>query len=198
MFLGFAVYNKICFLLLELDQFFLVLGPLVEVRNPCSNSFVPFLLSIYIFKNFFFFWLICWCSANIFIFCVLQKRNMKTNIFLICYPALLCILIAVLQHYYNKMVHNETAKQCDPKTNSSCPIPQIPAFPPLLQLPYYSAVRTDFLPFNDLPDESCRRNRSCPATILLTGNNQTLGESIPFSLPQCVCVCTRVLININN
>ena len=53
MFLGFAVYNKICFLLLELDQFFLVLGPL-EVRNPCSNSFVPFLLSIYIFKNFFF------------------------------------------------------------------------------------------------------------------------------------------------
>ncbi|KAK4568288.1 hypothetical protein RGQ29_003889 [Quercus rubra] len=105
-----------------------------------------------------------------------QKRNMKTNIFLICYPALLCILIAVLQHYYNKMVHNETAKQCDPKTNSSCPIPQIPAFPPLLQLPYYSAVRTDFLPFNDLPDESCRRNRSCPATILLTGNNQTLGE----------------------
>ncbi|KAK4568280.1 hypothetical protein RGQ29_003886 [Quercus rubra] len=107
-----------------------------------------------------------------------QKRNMKTNIFLICYPALLCILIAVLQHYYNKMVHNETAKQCDPKTNSSCPIPQIPALPPLLQLPYYSysAVRTDFLPFNDLPDESCRRNRSCPATILLTGNNQTLGE----------------------
>ncbi|KAL4633742.1 hypothetical protein ACB092_04G144200 [Castanea dentata] len=107
-----------------------------------------------------------------------QKRNMKTNIFLICYPALLCILIAVLQHYYNKMVHNETAKQCNPKTNSSCPIPQIPAFPPLLQLPYYaySAVRTDFLPFNDLPDESCRSNRSCPATILLTGNNQSLGE----------------------
>ena len=194
MFLGFAVYNKICLLLLELDQFFLVLGPL-EVRNPCSNSFVPFLLSIYIFKNFFFgLILLVRCSANIFIFCVLQKRNMKANIFLICYPALLCILIYVLQHYYNKMVHNETAKQCDRKTNSSCPIPQIPAFPPLL----HSAVRTYFLPFSDLPDVSCRRNRSCPATILLTGNNQTLGESIPFSLPQCVCVCTRVLININN
>ena len=188
MFLGFAVYNKICLLLLELDQFFLVLGPL-EVRNPWSNSFVPFLLSIYIFKNFFFgLILLVRCSANIFIFCVLQKRNMKANIFLICYPALLCILIYVLQHYYNKMVHNETAKQCDRKTNSSCPIPQIPAFPPLL----HSAVRTYFLPFSDLPDVSCRRNRSCPATILLIGNNQTLGESIPFSLPQCVYACTHV------
>lgn len=154
----------------------------------CAFSFIN------IYLQYFFFGWFCWCSANIFIFCVLQKRNMKTNIFLICYPALLCILIAVLQHYYNKMVHNETAKQCNPKTNSSCPIPQIPAFPPLLQLPYYaySAVRTDFLPYNDLPDESCRRNRSCPATILLTGNNQSLGESIPFSLPQCVYACTHV------
>lgn len=62
MFLGFALYNNICLLLLELDQFFffLALGPL-EVRNPCSNSFGPILLSIYIFKTsktFYFFGLI--------------------------------------------------------------------------------------------------------------------------------------------
>lgn len=62
---------------------------------------------------------------------------------------------------------------------SSCPIPSPPEWPPLLQIPApeYRAVRTDFLSFMDLPDQSCRNSGSCPASILLTGNNQTLGES---------------------
>lgn len=33
------------------------------------------------------------------------------------------------------------------------------------------AVRTDFLPFGDLPDGSCKKTNSGPATVLVTGNN---------------------------
>ncbi|KAI8528923.1 hypothetical protein RHMOL_Rhmol12G0185800 [Rhododendron molle] len=63
---------------------------------------------------------------------------------------------------------------------SSCPVPSPPEWPPLLQIPApeYRAVRTDFLSFMDLPDQSCRNSGSCPASILLTGNNQTLGERL--------------------
>ena len=145
----------------------------------------------------------CWHSANNTIFFYfLQKRNMRTNILLVCYPALLCILIVVLQNFLNEFIkkaNNALPKQCDPKTNPNCPTPEIPKLPPLLQVPEhpYRAVRTDFIPFTDLPDESCRRTSSCPATILLTGNNRSLGESITFFLPLvCVCVCACVLIKL--
>lgn len=66
----------------------------------------------------------------------------------------------------------------------TCAIPNPPAWPPLIQVPEpeFRAVRTDFLPFTDLPNESCRTSGSCPATFLFTGNNQSLGESISLSL----------------
>ena len=149
-------------------------------------------LSIYIFKtskeNIYLF-MVNFVVAQLILsfFFFLQKRNMRTNVLLVCYPALLCILIVVFQHVYDNVIKH--AKKCDPKTNFNCPTPEIPVTPPLLQVPRspYRAVRTDFFPFNDLPDESCRRNGSCPATILLTGKNHSLGESILFSLP-LVCV----------
>ncbi|KAK3195225.1 hypothetical protein Dsin_026535 [Dipteronia sinensis] len=61
---------------------------------------------------------------------------------------------------------------------ASCPVPNPLEWPPMLQIPepHYRAVRTDFVKFSDLPNESCRRNGSCPATVLLTGNNHSLGQ----------------------
>lgn len=66
---------------------------------------------------------------------------------------------------------------------AACPIPSPQEWPPLLQLPApeYRAVRTDFIPFTDLPDELCRSTGSCPVTILLTGVNQSFGESMLLS-----------------
>lgn len=62
----------------------------------------------------------------------------------------------------------------------SCSIPHPPEWPPLLQIPaqQYRAVRTDFISYGDLPDDSCKRTGSCPVTMLITGNNQTFGQSM--------------------
>ncbi|KAK4843669.1 hypothetical protein QYF36_011306 [Acer negundo] len=61
---------------------------------------------------------------------------------------------------------------------ASCPINSPPEWPPILQIPVpeFRAVRTDFISFSDLPNESCRSTGSCPATILFTGTNRSLGE----------------------
>lgn len=65
----------------------------------------------------------------------------------------------------------------------NCVIPKPTEWPPLLQMPAprYRAVRSDFVPFTDLPNESCRKTESCRVTILMTGNNQFFGESSPLS-----------------
>lgn len=63
---------------------------------------------------------------------------------------------------------------------STCSIPRPPEWPPLLQLPAppFRAVRTDLLSSQDLPSDSCKRTDSCRVTVLTTGNNQSLGESM--------------------
>ncbi|XP_049366043.1 ABC transporter A family member 7-like isoform X2 [Solanum verrucosum] len=66
----------------------------------------------------------------------------------------------------------------------SCSIPSPLEWPPLLQIPEstYRAVKTDFISYEDLPDDSCKISGSCPATTLLTGTNKTLGESMGRNL----------------
>ncbi|XP_021892087.1 ABC transporter A family member 7-like, partial [Carica papaya] len=61
-----------------------------------------------------------------------------------------------------------------------CPIRSPLEWPPLLQIPppEQRAVRTSFIPSPDLPNESCRRAGTCPATVFLTGNNRSLGEAL--------------------
>ncbi|KAG6683458.1 hypothetical protein I3842_12G014200 [Carya illinoinensis] len=128
-----------------------------------------------------------------------QKRNIKTNIRLISFPFILCILLVALQAFINSQLDkpsNNCGCTCRDTTGdgkcekicgleysdldqaATCPIPNPPEWPPLLQVPApeYRAVRTDFIPFTDLPNESCRSLGSCPATFLFTGNNQSLGE----------------------
>ncbi|GMQ10533.1 hypothetical protein CsSME_00053494 [Camellia sinensis var. sinensis] len=128
-----------------------------------------------------------------------QKRNIRANLRLIFFPFYFCLILVLVQTLVNKELDKPKNKcgctcidtngdgKCERVCGieystldqvSSCSIPSPPEWPPLLQIPApeFRAVRTDFLSFTDLPDESCRSSGSCPATILFTGNNQSLGQ----------------------
>lgn len=142
---------------------------------------------------------------NVFHALFLQKRNLRTNIVLVAFPLFLCLLLVLIQTIVNSEL-NKAKNKCgctcidtngDGKCETvcgiehstldqvgTCPIPSPPRWPALLQVPRpeYRAVRTDFTPFTNLPSESCRSTGSCPATILVTGGNRSLGESMTLSL----------------
>ncbi|KAF8399432.1 hypothetical protein HHK36_015297 [Tetracentron sinense] len=122
-----------------------------------------------------------------------QKRNFKTNVRLITFPFFLCLLLVLLQNLVNRELDkskNRCGCTCIDRNGDgtcervcgieystldqvgTCPIPSPPEWPALLQIPApeYRAVRTDFIPFTDLPDDLCKRTGSCPVTILLTGD----------------------------
>ncbi|XP_040870601.1 ABC transporter A family member 7 [Glycine max] len=130
-----------------------------------------------------------------------QKRNVKTNVGLILSPFILCLLLVLLQRlleYQLDKAENKCGCVCvrrqgdtcleeecgiehsDLDQFATCPIPSPPEWPPLLQVPapQYRAVRTDYFPFSDFPNTSCRKNGSCPVTMLFTGTNQSFGEII--------------------
>ncbi|KAK4799709.1 hypothetical protein SAY86_025074 [Trapa natans] len=128
-----------------------------------------------------------------------QKRNIKTNIRLISFPFILCLLLVLLQTLINieldnpknncgcKCVDENGDGQCEKKCGIeystldqvwTCGIPDPPKWPAVLQVPapQYRAVRTDSVSSSDLHDDSCRTTGSCPATVLITGGNQSLGK----------------------
>ncbi|TXG50444.1 hypothetical protein EZV62_022968 [Acer yangbiense] len=129
-----------------------------------------------------------------------QKRNVKTNIRLVSFPFILCLLLVIVQNVVNTAFNGSDNKcgcacirknvnggceeeRCglefsDLVQAASCPITSPPEWPPVLQIPVpeFRAVKTDFISFTDLPNVSCRSTGSCPATILLTGTNRSLGE----------------------
>ncbi|CAN1138755.1 ABC transporter A family member 7 [Linum perenne] len=130
-----------------------------------------------------------------------QKRNAKTNCRLISFPFILCVLLVLAQNLVNNQLDKDEFKcgctcvdtngdgKCekvcglqysDAQQAAACPISSPPQWSPVLQVPApeYRAVKTDFLPFNDLPNESCRLTGTCPVTVLVTGNNRTLGQSV--------------------
>ncbi|KAK7354195.1 hypothetical protein VNO80_19654 [Phaseolus coccineus] len=130
-----------------------------------------------------------------------QKRNVKTNVRLIMFPFLLCLLLVLLQRLVDTQLDKAENKcgcvcvrrqgdtcveeECglehsDLDQVSTCAVPNPQEWPPLLQVPapQYRAVRTDNFPFSDYPNASCRRNGSCPVTMLFTGTNQSFGEAI--------------------
>lgn len=135
-----------------------------------------------------------------------QKRNIKTNIRLISFPFVLCLLLVLIQGLVNRQldkpenrcgctcINQNQDGTCEKKVcgieystldqGSSCPIPSPPKWPALLQVPspLFRAVKTDFFPFKDLPDESCIQTGSCPVTILLTGKNRSLGQGLAGNL----------------
>lgn len=133
-----------------------------------------------------------------------QRRNNKTNLRLILFPIVLCLLLVLLQAIINNELDKPSNKcgctcidqdgdgQCervcgiqysDLDQVATCSIPSPPEWPPMLQLPapQFRAVRSDdSISFRDLPIDSCRSTSSCPVTVLMTGNNQSLGESTHF------------------
>ncbi|KAL7098741.1 hypothetical protein ACP275_09G036700 [Erythranthe tilingii] len=140
----------------------------------------------------------------------MQKRNIKTNIRLILFPLFLCLLLLLIQKWVNYEIDKpsrrcgcicvDTGKgQCETrcgieysslKQGFFCSIPRPTEWPLLLQVPaqQYRAVRTDHLvsSYGDLPGDSCKKTGSCPVTMLITGNNQTFGQSVAgnmFSKP---------------
>lgn len=131
-----------------------------------------------------------------------QKRNIKTNICLISFPIVVCVLLVIIQGIVDKEF-NKPEKKCgcrcvdetDTDTKNckkicgiqystaeqafTCAIPNPPEWPPLLQVPRqeFRAVRTNKLSA-DLPRESCRQTQTCPATVLFTGRNQNFATSM--------------------
>ncbi|XP_016465224.1 ABC transporter A family member 7-like isoform X2 [Nicotiana tabacum] len=148
-----------------------------------------------------------WTQANALLRknLIFQKRDVKSNIRLISVPIILCLLLVLIQNLVNKNLDtpsNRCGCKCVDKNGdgkceevcgieysdlgqaSNCPIPSPSEWPPLLQIPAlkYRAVQTDFISYGGLPDDSCKMLGSCPATILLTGSNQTFGESMGRNL----------------
>ncbi|KAL5724971.1 Phospholipid-transporting ATPase abca7 [Ranunculus cassubicifolius] len=134
-----------------------------------------------------------------------QRRNLKTNCGLIAFPFVLCLLLLLIQILVNNELDKASNKcgcACVDKNGDgtcetvcgieystvdqvyTCPIPSPPLWPALLQVPppEFRAVKSKRMTFGDLPDESCRRTGNCPAIILYTGGNQTLGERLSANL----------------
>ncbi|KAJ7541144.1 hypothetical protein O6H91_10G048600 [Diphasiastrum complanatum] len=134
-----------------------------------------------------------------------QKRNWRTNACLVVFPLQLCIVLVVIQLLINSLIGgskfscgcacvpvNGSAgceKRCgiqysDQDQVSSCAILSPTEWPALLQVPrpQYRAVDNHNAQFPGLPDASCRDTKSCPATFLYTGQNQTLAEVLAGNL----------------
>ncbi|KAB5524857.1 hypothetical protein DKX38_022606 [Salix brachista] len=134
-----------------------------------------------------------------------QKRNINANCRLISFPFVLCTLLIITQTLVDNQLNKNSSKcgcrcidtngdgtcetVCGLQFSSldqspNCPVPSPLKWPPLFQVPapQYRAVRSASNPFTDLPDESCRQTGNCPVTILITGANQTLGQSLAASM----------------
>ncbi|KAJ1278484.1 hypothetical protein BS78_04G083100 [Paspalum vaginatum] len=129
---------------------------------------------------------------------VIQRRACKTNCCLILFPLLLCSVVGGLQIFVNRASSSPPARLDCGCSNVSvdenalggmdcapdCPLPRAPKWPPLLRVPppAYRAVQDGLFPFTDLPDASCRATRSCPATFLVTGGNQSFVGGVTDSM----------------
>ncbi|XP_078149465.1 ABC transporter A family member 7-like [Carex rostrata] len=134
-----------------------------------------------------------------------QKRNVKSNMCIVAYPVLICVLLIILQTLINNEIDkpkykcgckcipvNGTGKcqnVCGPQYSTfdqvgSCAVENPTKWPALMQVPRpeFRAVRDVYLPFLDLPDSSCRLSGSCPATVLFTGQNQTFVQTLAGNL----------------
>lgn len=80
----------------------------------------------------------------------------------------------------NKVLDMAKCGSKDAPNGDYCPIPNPPLLPPMLHIPEPEsrAVKAGFFPYSDLPDLSCRKTKTCPLTMLLTGKNQSLGKGI--------------------
>ncbi|KAG2329701.1 hypothetical protein Bca52824_000881 [Brassica carinata] len=120
-----------------------------------------------------------------------QRRNLWSNVRLIVIPLYLCVLLVSIQALFDTQVNNSPDNRCgcqciDEKCDKKicgleyssqkqavfCAFPNPPPLPPLLQIPRPKS-----------PSYSCTRlTGSCPVTILVTGNNLSLGAALSRNL----------------
>ncbi|KAL1210259.1 ABC transporter A family member 4 [Cardamine amara subsp. amara] len=128
-----------------------------------------------------------------------QKRNIWSNVRLIVIPFYLCLLLVGIQVLFdtqvNKSADNRCGCQCILKNGDGkcerkscglqyssikqaafCAFPNPPPLLPLLHIPRPETRSVDG------SRGSCRRRGSCPVTILVTGNNQSLGAILSRNL----------------
>ncbi|ESQ45797.1 hypothetical protein EUTSA_v10011038mg [Eutrema salsugineum] len=129
-----------------------------------------------------------------------QKRNIWSNVRLIMIPFYLCIVLVCVQALIDSQVNNSVDNQCGCKCIDKtgvekcqmvcgveystrdqgvfCAIPKPQPWPPLMLIPRPENRAVD-TKYTDAP---CRRKHSCPVSILLTGNNQSLGATLSRNL----------------
>ncbi|CAH2064994.1 unnamed protein product [Thlaspi arvense] len=125
-----------------------------------------------------------------------QKRYIWSNVRLIMIPLYLCIVLVCIQALFDSQVNNSLDNQCGckciDKTGEGqcemvcgveystrdqgvfCAIPNPQPWPPLMLIPRPQNRAVD----SNLIDGSCRGRNSCPVTILVTGNNQSIGAAL--------------------
>ncbi|KAJ3687005.1 hypothetical protein LUZ61_016169 [Rhynchospora tenuis] len=131
-----------------------------------------------------------------------QKRRMKANIGIVLSPALLFIMIIILQGFIDKLtsaIDDATECPCDdrgvainatfretcatgiPNINPiMCRVRSPQKWPPLVQVPKpeFRAARSTYMPYNDLPDLCTKDNYSCPTTFLMTATNRSFAQGL--------------------
>nr|VDC82643.1 unnamed protein product [Brassica rapa] len=113
-----------------------------------------------------------------------QRKHIWTNVRLVLVPLFLCLLLLsiqlLLEAVMNKVLDMAKCGSKDAPNGDYCPIPNPPLLPPMLHIPEPEsrAVKAGFFPYSDLPDLSCRKTKTCPLTMLLTGKNQSLGKAL--------------------
>ncbi|KAG8075414.1 hypothetical protein GUJ93_ZPchr0006g46042 [Zizania palustris] len=136
---------------------------------------------------------------------IFQKRNRKGTIRLIMAPIYFCVILTVLERVINNILDKPKYRcgcQCVDVNGTgscqevcgiqystldqsdSCPIPNPPEWPALLQIPRpeYRAMQDSSHLFTGFPDASCRKSQSCPASIPFTGANETLSSIVMQNL----------------
>ncbi|XP_073389468.1 ABC transporter A family member 7 isoform X4 [Physcomitrium patens] len=127
-----------------------------------------------------------------------QKRNWKTNSCMVCFPLTLCVLLVVIQVVVNYLLGSDfqCGCKCVPNTGRPgctkhcgveysnqdqvefCEVSFPQGWPAILQVPRpeYRAVRNAGSP--ELQDATCRNDGNCECTILYTGSNKTLADTM--------------------
>ena len=122
------------------------------------------------------------------LFFLVQRKHIWTNVRLVLVPLFLCLLLLsiqlLLEAVMSKVSDMAKCGSKDAPNGDYCPIPNPPLLPPMLHIPEPEsrAVKAGFFPYSDLPDLSCRKTKTCPFTMLLTGKNQSLGKGMYICL----------------
>jgi hypothetical protein len=112
-----------------------------------------------------------------------QRRNARTNAAIAAFPALLCVLLVTIQRVVDSELERPPFRcgcvgtECGiqystPIQALACAVPAPPRWPALVQVP-----PTEARALTRLHPRPCKASeKSCPATVLLTGQNRQLAQ----------------------